>query len=146
MNNLFGFSRSGVSFSILLLASLPMIGCRTATLTGAGAQVATSQSAPVDQGYAPGSCKSLGYVVGRGGGSFGGGFISNDELVKYAMNDLQNKVAELGGNFVQHDTPQLGVAGGDHSTTTSTATVSGTAYRCEPARRGTANTAAGPAL
>jgi hypothetical protein len=52
--------------------------------------------------------------------------------VKYAMNDLQNNVAKLGGNFVQHDTPQLGISGDKYGTTTSTATVSGTAYFCDP--------------
>ncbi len=47
------------------------------------------------------------------------------------MNDLRNKAAELGANFVQHDTPTMGQAGSDNGSTTSTATVSGTAYLCE---------------
>jgi hypothetical protein len=90
--------------------------------------VATSQSAPVDSGWDPAQCNQLGYIVGRGGGSFGGGYISNESLIEYAMNDLRNKAAGLGANFVQHDSPQLGVAGdGNGGSITSTATVSGTA-------------------
>jgi len=112
-----------VLFGLLFLA-----GCRTADLSGPGAQVATSPSAPVDHGYVPSSCKSLGYIVGRGGGSFSGSFLTNESLIEYAMNDLRNQAAELGANYVQHDTPQLGVPGGDGAT--STATVSGTAYFC----------------
>ncbi|MBN1605899.1 MAG: DUF4156 domain-containing protein [Polyangiaceae bacterium] len=113
------------------LVIISAAGCKTSELSGGGAQVATSQSAPVDSGWDPGSCKSLGYVVGRGGGSFGGGWISNDQLIEYAMNDLRNKAAELGANFVQHDTPTMGQAGSDSGSTTTTATVSGTAYLCE---------------
>lgn len=113
----------------LLLAVVALLSaCKTADLSGGGAKVATSQSAPVDFGYVPSSCKSLGYLVGRGGGSFGGGLLTNESLVEYAMNDLRNKAAERGANYIQHDTPQLGVPGDDGAT--STATVSGTAYFC----------------
>jgi hypothetical protein len=131
-------------FSRLLAVSLlTLSACATSGLTPAGQAVLTSQSAPVDQGYPPGSCKSLGYLVGRGGGSFGGGWLSNDSLVEYAMNDLRNKAAALGANYIQHDSPQLGVSGSNGSTTTSTATVSGTAYKCkEPTAPATATSAA----
>ncbi len=106
-------------------------GCKTSELSGGGAQVATSQSAPVDSGWDPEGCQSLGYIVGRGGGSFGGGWLSNEKLIEYAMNDLRNKAAELGANFIQHDTPTMGQAGSNGDTSTTTATVSGTAYLCE---------------
>jgi hypothetical protein len=63
--------------------------------------------------------------------------VSNEELVRFAMNDLRNRAAKLGANYIQHDSPQLGVAGGDGGSTTSTATVSGTAYLCsDEARNG----------
>jgi hypothetical protein len=93
--------------------------------------VATSQSAPIDSGWVPESCKSLGYIVGRGGGSFGGGWIANEDLIEYAMNDLRNQASKLGANFVQHDTPTMGQSGSDNGTATTTATISGTAYLCE---------------
>jgi hypothetical protein len=118
--------------SVLAVAVLLSItSCKTSQLSGGGAQVATSQSAPIDSGWDPKSCKSLGYIVGRGGGSMGGGWISNDQLIEYAMNDLRNRASELGANFVQHDTPTMGQSGSNDSSTTSTATVSGTAYLCE---------------
>jgi hypothetical protein len=109
------------------------VACKTAGLSQAGSTVRISPSAPVDHGFDPRSCTSLGYLVGRGGGSFGGGYISNDDLIAYAMNDLRNQAAALGANYVQHDTPQLGSSGGTAgggSMTTSTATVSGSAYSC----------------
>jgi hypothetical protein len=63
--------------------------------------------------------------VGEGGGTLGN-FVSNDQLVEYAMNDLRNKAAAKGATYVQSDPPQLGQGKG----TTTTATITGTAYRC----------------
>jgi hypothetical protein len=132
--------------SLCIVATLVIISaasCKTAELSGGGAQVATSQSAPVDSGWDPESCESLGYVVGRGGGSFGGAWISNEELITYAMNDLRNQAAELGANFVQHDTPTMGQTGSENGSNTTTATVSGTAYSC---KRKAAKAPAAPTL
>lgn len=124
--------------------SVVVLGCQTAHLSSKGANVATSSTAPVDAGWDPASCTQLGYVVGRGGGSFGGGWISNEELVRYAMNDLRNKAAALGANYVQHDSPGMGQSGSGGATTTSTATVSGTAYRCTQKGGATVASAARP--
>lgn len=112
-----------------------LLACRTAELSGKGADVVTSQSAPIDSGFDPKSCKHLGFIVGKGGGAFGGAWIANEELVNYAMNDLRNQAAARGANFVQHDTPQMGVAGdGNGGSSTTTATVSGNAYYCSDQR------------
>lgn len=119
------------SLVAILCLSVVASACKTQALSQGGTTVHTSQSAPVDSGWDPHSCKSLGYLVGRGGGSFGGGWISNEKLIEYAMNDLRNQAAEKGANFVQHDSPTLGQSGSDGNSTTSTATVSGTAYLCE---------------
>ena len=94
--------------------------CSTAGLSDGGAKVAAGRNAP------PPGCSPLGYIVGKGGGTFGGSLISNEELIEYAMNDMRNKAAELGGNYVQHDPPTLGEGDG----TTTTATITGTAYKC----------------
>jgi hypothetical protein len=110
--------------------AVALLACSRAELSSKGAQVITSQSAPIDSGYDPKTCKHLGIVIGNGGGAFGGGYMSNESLVEYALNDLRNKAANLGANFVQHDAPQFGVAG-DHGSTTTTATVTGNAYDCE---------------
>ena len=72
------------------------------------------------------NCVSVKPIVGHGGGTFGGEFISNDDLIEYAFNDLRNQAAEAGANYVQNDPPQLGQGDG----TTTTATVSGTAFNC----------------
>lgn len=95
-------------------------GCSTPALSPQGASVAVSRNP------APATCTSVGYIVGEGGGTFGGGWVSNDDLVSYAMNDLRNKAANLGATYVQSDPPQLGSGKG----TTTTVTITGTAYRC----------------
>jgi hypothetical protein len=58
--------------------------------------------------------------------------MSNEALIEYAMNDLRNKAGALGANYIRYDAPQLGVSGGGSGggVATSTATISGTAYRC----------------
>lgn len=116
-------------------AVLFALSCKTEQLSDKGANVITSRSAPVDSGWDPARCTSLGYIIGRGGGAFGGSWISNEDLIEYAMNDLRNQAADLGANYIQHDTPTMGVAGGDGGTTTTTATVTGTAYRCKQKMR-----------
>lgn len=114
-------NRTLVSIFALTLA---LTACATAELSRKGASVVAAQTAPY------GDCVVLGTVIGEGGGSFGGGMISNASLVEYAMNDARNKAGELGANYVQLGQPALGVSGGDGGTTTTTATVLGTAYRC----------------
>ncbi len=113
-------SRLVVAPLLLVLSS----ACSTEDLSTEGARVVASRNAPDP------SCTQVGFVVGHGGGTFGGEFISNDDLIEYAMNDLRNQTAELGADYVQYDTPTLGEGDG----TTTTATVSGTAYRCSSSR------------
>jgi hypothetical protein len=105
---------------LLALTSTALFACSTPALSPAAAHVAVTRNAP------PSSCATVGYLVGEGGGTFGGGWISNDQLIEYAMNDLRNKAAAQGANYVQSDPPQLGSGRG----TTTTATITGTAYRC----------------
>jgi hypothetical protein len=105
---------------LVLLASTTALACSTPALSPAASHVAVSRNP------APTACSPMGYLVGEGGGTFGGGWISNDQLIEYAMNDLRNKAAEQGANYVQSDPPQLGNGKG----TTTTATITGTAYRC----------------
>jgi hypothetical protein len=104
------------AFFCLLGAS----ACKTSDLTPAAANVAAGRSA------AGTGCKPLKYLTGKGGGTFGGGFISNEDLIEYALNDLRNQASELGANYVQHDPPQLGSGDG----TTTSVTITGTAYQC----------------
>lgn len=114
-------SKLSVAFVASLVLAVPFVaGCSTEDLSPEGAKVTASRNPPAT------GCKEVGHVVGHGGGTFGGEFISNDDLIEYALNDLRNKAAEVGGNYVQHDPPTLGEGDG----TTTTATISGTAFRC----------------
>lgn len=107
-------------FVSVIVMGLAVGACGTAALSPEGARVAVTRNPPAAD------CKSVGYLVGEGGGSFGGAMIRNDDLIEYAMNDLRNKAAKLGATYVQSDPPQLGSEKG----TTSTVTITGTAYRC----------------
>jgi hypothetical protein len=109
-----------IAMAALAGFSASAVGCRTASLKRGAEHVSAGRVPP------PKTCKPLGYLTGRGGGTFGGAWVSNDKLTEYALNDLRNKASELGGNYVHHDAPQLGAAEG----TTSTVTITGTAYRC----------------
>ena len=104
------------AFTIVALCT----GCNTPDLSSEGAKVTVSPDAPRAE------CVELKYVVGRGGGTFGGEYVTNDDLIEYAMNDLRNQAAEMGANYVRHDPPTLGEGDG----TTTTATVSGMAFKC----------------
>ena len=107
----------------LVLAAVSGTACKTSDLTAAGAKVAASRN------VAPPGCKPVGYLTGKGGGTFGGEFLSSEDLIEFAMNDLRNQAAEAGANFVQHDPPGLGSGDG----TTTSVTITGTAYRCSEA-------------
>ncbi len=106
--------------SVLLLSQ----GCSTAELSTSGGKVElVSQLDRKD-------CKNLGPVFGKGGGSFGGSFISDEKLMEYAANDLRNNAAEKGATHVVTQTHQMGQAGGQYGSATSTATQQGIAYSC----------------
>ena len=104
----------------LLLSGLVVSGCNTPSLSPKGVRVVASRNPPERD------CSSLKYVVGRGGGTFGGGWVANEDLVEYAMNDLRNQAGAIGANYIQTDPPMMGSGSG----TTTTVTISGTAYRC----------------
>jgi hypothetical protein len=106
---------------LAIAAAVLSSGCSRDSLSSEGAKVVASPNPP-----AP-SCVAVKHIVGEGGGTFGGEFISNDDLIEYAMNDLRNQAADAGANYVQHDPPELGQGDG----TTTTATISGTAYACK---------------
>jgi len=110
------------------LLVLAMTGCAYASLTGGGGRVTVLQNEPS-------GCENLGLLVGKGGGG-GGEWVPNEDLIEYATNDLRNKAADRGATHVVVSSPQLGVSGGSGGSTTSSATITGLAYRCttEPAR------------
>ncbi len=104
----------------LAFCSVLTVACATPSLTPAGSQVVPVTTAPGPE------CQNLGVVIGQGGGSFGGGWISNDQLTEYAMNDALSKAAQRGATHLQIGPPQLGGGGG----TTTTATETAVAFKC----------------
>ncbi len=60
---------------------------------------------------APKSCKYIGQVVGNQGNFFTGGYTSNRNLEEGAMNDMKNKAARLGANYIQLITNRAGNTG-----------------------------------
>lgn len=112
--------------SVLIAALLTLSsGCSTEDLDDQGKTVVASRNAPAAE------CIEVGHFVGYDGGWWEGNYITNDDLIEGALNDLRNKAGDAGANYVQHDPPTFGERDG----TTTTATVSGTGFRCPPAVR-----------
>lgn len=97
--------------AVLLLASA---GCLT-DLTAAGARVQLGKVPPAAE------CRELGIVIGSGGG---GGYTSSDMKLESALNELRNRAAERGGDFVVTDASGSDVGG---------IAVSGRAFDCSRA-------------
>ncbi len=96
--------------------------CSTAELSETGSKVQVVAS--VDSAR----CQSLGYVIGKGGGQFGGAYISNESLMEYAMNDARNKAADKGAtHMVLTSGPQMA---GHSELGSTTANVAANIYRC----------------
>jgi hypothetical protein len=107
-------------FALFLVLGCVLPSCKTAALSQSGASVAPTRD-PL-----PPECETLGLITGKGGGTFGGAYLSNEALIDYAMNDIRNKAADLGATHIRHDPPQLGMGEG----TTTSVTITGTAYAC----------------
>jgi hypothetical protein len=75
-----------------------------------------------------GNCKSLGTVTGKGGGA-SGAWVSNEDLIKYAVTDARNQAVKLGATDLVYSSPSMG---GDSGTTTS-AMVIAEALKCDGA-------------
>jgi uncharacterized protein DUF4156 len=116
-----------------ILAALALTtGCTYAELSARGREVRIADATPA-------GCENLGIVIGEGGGG-GGEFVPTESLVEHAMNDARNKAAERGATHVTLSPPALG--GGKHGT--SSATLTGFAYRCAEGARAPDGTTAVP--
>ncbi len=104
-----------------VMLALGVSGCGTYKELSADARsVSATTSRPA------GKCETLRTLTGKGGGATGA-YVSNEELIEYAVNDLRNQAAAVGATHVVYSTPSLG---GNQGTTTS-AMVMGEAMRCE---------------
>ncbi|KAB8040980.1 DUF4156 domain-containing protein [Silvanigrella paludirubra] len=99
-------------------------GCSTAKLSNEGSNIEVITA--LDRK----DCKNLGPVFGKGGGVFGGTWISDESLMEYASNDLRNKAALKGATHVVVQNHQVGMSTGKNGGSTSTVTQQGIAYKC----------------
>jgi hypothetical protein len=94
-----------------------LVPCMTAAcvtdLTGAGQQVRIGKNDPV------GGCTELGTVYGSGAGA---AYTSSEDKMTSAQNELRNKAAEEGANYVVMDAIGSDIHG---------MTISGRAFRCD---------------
>jgi hypothetical protein len=109
----------GLALGVVLMLELPACGTYEG-LRPEAQSVAATTIRPA------GKCKALGNLTGKGGGA-SGGYVSNESLIEYAVNDLRNQAAALGATHVVYSTAGMG---GTEGTTTS-AMVMGEALRCE---------------
>jgi hypothetical protein len=107
----------------ILLSVFLFAGCSAISTTPEGKSVELVTQNP------PGNCKPLGDVVGSQGNWFTGDYTSNKNLLVGARNDLRNKAAEMGGNYVWVQDSNNTNAWGSLGTTNTT--VLGVVYRCE---------------
>lgn len=112
-----------VILAVSLVAGLAG-GCSTARINAAGESVQVVDAGRVAR------CRNLGPVSGTGGGSFGGAWISNSDLVEYAMNDLRNEAGERRATHVVVASNSMAA---NHTGSTTTAVVTGNAYQCTAA-------------
>jgi hypothetical protein len=85
-----------------------------------------AQSVAATTSRPEGKCTVLGSLTGKGGGA-SGGYVSNEDLIEYAVNDLRNQAATMGATHVVYSAPSMGGTSG----TTTSAMVMGEAMRCE---------------
>ena len=114
-------AKTNVAFPIAL--SVLLFGCSAIPTTPGGQTVELVTEKPT------GNCKPLGDAVGSQGNWFTGDYTPNKNLLIGARNDLRNKAAKMGGNYVWvQDSSNTNAWG---SKGTSNTTVLGVVYRCE---------------
>lgn len=116
------FSRPGIKLSVVVSTFL-VIGCSATPVTPEGSSVELLTEKPT------GNCKPLGDAVGSQGNWLTGDYTSNKNLLIGARNNLRNKAAKMGGNYVWVQNSANTNAWESRGTTNTT--VLGVVYRCE---------------
>ena len=107
----------------LPLLALLIAGCAAVPVTPQGTSVELHAEKP------SGNCKSLGEAAGSQGNWITGDYTSNKDLMVGARNDLRNKAADMGGNYVWLQNTSNASAWGSLGTSNTTAV--GIVYRCQ---------------
>ena len=116
--------------TLLAVLGLLAMGCAHEPLTPAGARVAVTPSASASTAPRRPGCRRRGTIVGVSASACGSGWKSKHILLASALDDLRNKAAAIGADYVEEHTPEFGWSGEFHGTSTSSAAVQGIAYRC----------------
>ena len=80
-------------FPLIALATLS--SCASTSLNPGAERVLVTRQPPPAK-----NCRYLGTIIGEQGGSFTGGWTSNNHLAEGAMNDMKNKAYAMGANYV----------------------------------------------
>lgn len=88
----------------------------------------TAQTVELSNAQPSGSCQYVGEALGSQGNWFTGDYTSNQNLMAGARNDLRNKAAAMGGNYVWIQNVSNAQAHGAMGT--SNTTTVGNVYRC----------------
>ncbi len=109
-----------------IATGLSLAACASISANPNAAKVIISPNKP------PHACRYVGQVVGNQGNLFTGIWTSNKNLEQGAMNDLKNKAARLGGNYVQMITNRAGMSSGsfEGGLAQTNVTETGNVYRC----------------
>lgn len=112
---------------ILPLTLILLTGCSATPLNNRASEVRISQQDPT-------GCTFLGTVTGEEGGFLTGGWTTNTNLEKGALNSLRNQTADLGGNVVSLLTNRAGTTGWEDNnsggSTETNVVISGSAWKC----------------
>lgn len=115
----------------LLLVTSGITACSSIDLNDNAKGILVSRSAP------PKGCEFVTQIAGNQGNFFTGMYTSNENLEVGSMNDLRNKAADQGANYVQLISDRAGVTGsgggGGYSSAQTNVTNLGNAYKCPKA-------------
>ncbi len=109
-----------LSFGLSSFVLLVLSGCAATGVNSGADRVRVSNVEPGKE------CKYIGEVTGNQGNFFTGAWTSNSTLETGARNDLKNKAAAMGGNYVAIITQRAGVT--DRAQTN--VTLSANVFRC----------------
>ncbi len=108
----------------LIGVALASVGCQSTHLSRQAQQVILSPNAPSP------ACQYISSITGNQGNFVSGAVTSNKNLEQGAMNDLRNKAANLGANYVQMLGNRSGVTGHNGGQRQTNVIYTGNAYKC----------------